>query len=213
MGVVEREAIRYLGYGNHPVEERTKELVRECILEGERALRPRHLVREFPLIIGKEMTVDCGCFLTESRKLAGNLSGCSQVLLMAATLGLAADRQLHRLQTVSAAKAVVMQAVQAAMLEDYCNKLCRQWKELYEKKGLYLRPRFSPGYGDFPLSVQKQLLSGLEAEKRLGITLTDGYLMVPTKSVTAVIGLGRQPAGCVPEGCEACEKRNCKFRR
>ena len=62
-------------------------------------------------------------------------------------------------------------------------------------------------------NVQKQLLSGLEAEKRLGITLTDGYLMVPTKSVTAVIGLGRQPAGCVPEGCEACEKRDCKFRR
>ncbi len=213
MGFVEREAVRYLGYGNHPVEEGTKKLVEECVLEAERTLVPRHLVREFPLIIGEKMTVDCGCFSTESRKLAGNLSGCRQVLLMAATLGLAADRQLHRLQAVSAAKAAVMQAVQAAMLEDYCNKLCRQWKETYEKKGLYLRPRFSPGYGDFPLSVQKQLLAGLEAEKRLGITLTEGCLMVPTKSVTAVIGLGSQPAGCVPEGCEACEKRDCRFRR
>lgn len=83
----------------------------------------------------------------------------------------------------------------------------------YLEKGLYLRPRFSPGYGDFPLSAQKEILDGLEAGKRIGITLTEGYLMMPSKSVTAVIGVSRTPAACTIEGCEACGKKDCAFRR
>ena len=106
-----------------------------------------------------------------------------------------------------------MQAAAAAMVEAYCNELNAMWKKEYLEKGLYLRPRFSPGYGDFPLSVQKQILDGLEAGKRIGITLTEGYLMMPSKSVTAVIGVSRTPAACVIEGCEACGKKDCAFRR
>ena len=87
------------------------------------------------------------------------------------------------------------------------------WKKEYLEKGLYLRPRFSPGYGDFPLSAQKEILDGLEAGKRIGITLTEGYLMMPSKSVTAVIGVSRTPAACTIEGCEACGKKDCAFRR
>ena len=71
-----------------------------------------------------------------------------------------------------------MQAAAAAMVEAYCNELNAMWKKEYLEKGLYLRPRFSPGYGDFPLSAQKQILDGLEAGKRIGITLTDDAVEV-----------------------------------
>ena len=106
-----------------------------------------------------------------------------------------------------------MQAAAAAMVEAYCNELNVGWKKEYLGRGLYLRPRFSPGYGDFPLSVQKGILDGLEAGKRIGITLTEGFLMMPSKSVTAVIGVSKTPSSCTVEGCEACEKKNCAFRR
>ena len=107
---------------------------------------------------------------------------------MAGTVGSEVDRLLARYGKLSVAKAVVMQAAAAAMVEAYCNELNAMWKKEYLEKGLYLRPRFSPGYGDFPLSAQKQILDGLEAGKRIGITLTEGFLMLPSKSVTAVIG-------------------------
>ncbi|MEI3181645.1 MAG: hypothetical protein V8S93_14055 [Lachnospiraceae bacterium] len=37
--------------------------------------------------------------------------------------------------------------------------------------------------------------------------------MMPSKSVTAVIGVSRTPAACTIEGCEACGKKDCAFRR
>ena len=110
-------------------------------------------------------------------------------------------------------KAVILQAAAAAMLEDYCDEVNEQIRRDYESRGLYLRPRFSPGYGDFPLSCQPQLLGCLEAGKRIGITLTDSYLMAPSKSVTAVIGVSPLSRTCTVKGCEACGKTDCTYRR
>ena len=208
-----KEALRYLGLGNHEPDAGTEKLLEECIREAEGAAQFHHLIREYPLTIEADGTIDGGCFRVKSRNLQKNLSGCESVLVMAATAGAGVDRLLARYGKLSVAKAVVMQAAAAAMIEAYCNELNAAWKKEYLEKGLYLRPRFSPGYGDFPLSAQKQVLDGLEAGKRIGITLTEGYLMMPSKSVTAVIGVSRTPASCTIEGCEACGKKDCAFRR
>ena len=61
------------------------------------------------------------------------------------------------------------------MIEEYCDQVCTVIKSEYEAKGRYLRPRFSPGYGDFPLECQGMLLEALEAGKRIGIKLTDSF--------------------------------------
>lgn len=208
-----REVFRYLGYGLREPDPETAGLVKECIGELDRAAELRVVSREFPLSIGEDGWIDGGCFLTDSKNLLGNLGGCGQVLVMAVTLGPEVDRLLLRYGKLSVAKAVVMQAAAAAMIEAFCNELCLQWRREYEEKGLYLRPRFSPGYGDFPLSCQRRILDGLEAGKRIGITLTDGGLMLPSKSVTAVIGISRIRTACHVEGCEACGKKDCAYRR
>ena len=174
-----KEALRYLGLGKHEPDPETERLLKECIREAERAAEFRHLVREYPLSVEEDGTVDGGCFRVKSANLKKNLSGCDSVLVMAVTVGAEVDRLLARYGKLSVAKAVVMQAAAAAMVEAYCNELNAGWKKEYLEKGLYLRPRFSPGYGDFPLSAQKQILDGLEAGKRIGITLTEGYLMMP----------------------------------
>ncbi len=208
-----REVFRYLGYGAHEADEATRHLAEECILELEDCVRPRFLVKEFPLRLAGGGRIDAGAFVTESRNLEKNLSGCEKILLMAATLGAEADRLLFRYGKLRVARAAVMQAAAAAMTEAWCNEINGIWKEQYEKEGWFLRPRFSPGYGDFSLSCQKHILDGLEAGKRIGITLTEGGLMMPSKSVTAVIGAGREPCRCVLEGCEACSRTECAFRR
>ena len=61
---------------------------------------------------------------------------------------------------------------------------------LFRSRGLVPTRRYSPGYGDLPLSVQPALLDALDAGRRLGVTLTESLLMVPMKSVTAVVGIG-----------------------
>jgi len=208
-----KEIFRYLGYGAHEADGETKKLSEECLEELFKAADFRMIMREFPLIIKEENRIDGGCFVTGSRNLLKNLGGCSRVLVMAATLGTGVDRLLSRYGKLFVAKAVVMQAAAAAMIEAYCNDLCAGWQREYEERGLYLRPRYSPGYGDFPLSCQKSILDGLEAGKRIGIVLTDGGLMLPSKSVTAVIGVSPVKGFCHVEGCEACQKTDCAYRR
>ena len=213
MELEKREALRYLGYGTGGADRETEKLLEDCLLEAKEAADLRHVCREYSLSVSPEGLLDCGIFQTESRSLKRVLKDCDRVLFMAATLGSGVDRLLFRYGKLSIARAVFLQAASAAMIESYCNGLCAGWKREYEKQGLFLRPRFSPGYGDFPLSVQPAVLRALEAEKRIGLTLTDGFLMLPSKSVTAVMGISRTPAFCAPEGCEACGKTDCAYRR
>ncbi len=213
MEVNRREIFRYLGYGKAEPDKRIRELAESCLKELEQETEPKYLCREYPLVLREEREIDGGCFHTVSRNLGKNLKDCENVLVFAATLGTGADQLIQKYSRLQMSRAVVMQAAAAAMLEDYCDRICQEQKEDYEARGLYLRPRFSPGYGDFPLENQKHLLDGLEAGKRIGIKLTDSLLMMPSKSVTAVMGISKRPYHCQVKGCEVCEKTDCIYRR
>lgn len=213
MEVDRREIYRYLGYGNQEPDGDTEKLVEECLRELLASVRPRFFSREYLLTLTQDGHIDAVCFSVRSETLWKNLKGCEKIILFAATLGTGVDLLLRRYSRLSMSRAVILQAAGAAVIEAYCDEENERLREEYERQGYYLRPRFSPGYGDFPLAVQPALLGALEAEKRVGITLTDSLLMIPSKSVTAVIGAGRQRAGCTVKGCEVCEKRDCLYRR
>ena len=209
----DRELLRYLGCKNGTVpDENTKVLIDQCKQELEQAASPRVTWREYPLSI-QDHVIDMTCFQTRSKSLERNLKDCEQILLFAATLGSQVDVLLHRYNMIQMSKAVVMQAASVAMLETFCDEENQKLKEAYQEKDWYLRPRFSPGYGDFPLECQRQIAPALELSKRIGVTLTDSLLMAPSKSVTAVIGLSRLPRNCTVQGCEVCAKRDCAYRR
>ncbi len=208
-----KEILRYLGYGRHEAKEQVLVLIEACVRELERAAVPKSIYKEYPLSFYGEEGIDCCAFQTCSKALKKNLKDCQSVLLFGATLGTGVDLLLHRYNRLQMSKAVVLQAAADAMLEDYCDQMNEELEKKYEEKGLYLRPRFSPGYGDFSLECQPALLGCLEAGKRIGITLTDSLLMAPSKSVTAVIGISRIPGTCGMRSCQDCEKRDCAYRR
>ena len=108
---------------------------------------------------------------------------------------------------------VVLQACAAALLEEFCDRRQLEIGKELEKEGLYLRPRFSPGYGDFDIGYQEPLMRMLDCARAIGLTMTEGYMMSPTKSVTAVIGASPVRERCPIEGCEACGKKDCEYRR
>ena len=68
-------------------------------------------------------------------------------------------------------------------------------------RGETLRMRYSPGYGDLPLEAQRPLLAALDAARQAGITLSSALLMMPSKSVSAIIGAG--PEGAARRGEES----------
>ena len=83
----------------------------------------------------------------------------------------------------------------------------------FVKENLYLRPRFSPGYGDFSIEHQTMIVRMIEASKKIGLTVTDSLMLSPSKSVTAVIGISETKRICTVKGCEACAKTDCEYRR
>ncbi len=208
-----REILRYLGYRGAAADAAVETLVEACLQELWAACEPRHIMRTLPLKREEGDRLELGGIRTVSRSLSRNLKDCEQVALFAATLGTGADHLIRRYERLQMSRAVVMQAASAAMIEEYCDQVCEAFRAEQEKAGWYTRPRFSPGYGDFPLSCQTALLGALEAGKRIGIKLTDSLLMMPSKSVSAVIGLSRKPHRCDVKGCEACQKTDCAYRR
>lgn len=215
MGHLEREAVRYLGYGKHAVDERTLALVAESFADLRKVAERKNVYRIFALSGDGEgaRRVVIGNLEIESRNLSKNLRGCEEAVLFGATLGVGVDRLITRASITDMAKAVVLQACAAAYLEEYCDFCQERIAEAMRLEGKYLRPRFSPGYGDFPLSCQEQIMRMLDCAKKIGLTMTDGCLMTPTKSVTAVIGISTIPTPCHRSGCESCQKTDCAYRR
>ena len=209
-----REVYRYLGYRKNMPDEAVVRLVDECLKDLQEAVTPRYIFREYPIqsvypaggsaaqipvlrIAGMEIS---------SRSLMRNLRGCESVYLMGTTLGLGPDRLIARASVKHMSRAVILQAAAAAMIEAWTDRVNGEIIQAAAAKGLYCRPRFSPGYGDFPLEFQEDLARILRLQKEIGVSLTESMLMMPSKSVTAVVGLSREKAGCVLHGCEECTK-------
>ena len=168
-----REIYRYLGIkGQQEPDPQTKDLVEDCLGELERSVNCRSFYRRYPLTLLPDSELDFTCFKVKSRVLSRNLKDCQEVILFAATLGAGVDLLLRRYSRLSMSRAVVLQACAAARIESYCNEINDKLKAEAAEEGLYLRPRFSPGYGDLPLSCQPDFCRVLEAEKTVGITLT-----------------------------------------
>ncbi len=209
-----KEIFRYLGYRDREPEAGVAEAVDSCTAELLKVAEPRSVRRIFPLEWEGTDRFRIEGMDVRSRNLSRNLRGCGEVCLMAATLGLGPDRLVQRAEALGKMSwAVILQAAAAAMIEAYCDEVNEDIRREAAAEGKFLRPRFSPGYGDFSLEHQTEFFRILEVQKKIGVTLTGSLLMMPSKSVTAVIGLSEEDTHCILQGCEACGKRDCSFRR
>ena len=208
-----KEAVRYLGYGKHAVDDHTLALVESSFEELEEAAGRRIIYRIFDLDIQENGCIQIGQMNIDSRNLKKNMNGCEKAIVLGATLGARVDMLMRRHSLTDMARVVTLQACATTLLEEYLDEWQRKMEEEMEEEGLYLRPRFSPGYGDFSIGHQEEILRMLDAAKTIGLTMTAGGMLTPVKSVTAVIGLSRIKAPCHIKGCEACEKADCMYRR
>ncbi|MBR6909262.1 MAG: hypothetical protein IKN35_03120 [Lachnospiraceae bacterium] len=128
-------------------------------------------------------------FEQHSSDLKRNLENCKGVIIFAATIGAGIDRLIRRYERTSPATGILLQGIGAERVESMVDAFNELVKEEAKKAGLKAHPRYSPGYGDLPITVQPHLLKLVDAERRLGITLNASLMMSPSKSVTAIIGI------------------------
>ena len=214
MEVNRKEVERYLGYrGLTTIDEKMQSVIEDCIREMEEAMTPRCIYKTFP-IEWDGASCEFAGIRVEPGNLTRNLKGCKEIVMLAVTIGPGADRLVKRSEIRDMLKAYTYQAVGAAAVEAWCDEVNERIKQEAADKELYARPRFSPGYGDFPLEVQKDFERILEMPKSIGVSLSESLLMTPTKSITAVIGLSDKATDCHRAGCEECNMHEtCEYSR
>lgn len=204
LGTINREeTLRYLGNSKAVMNSEMDELLNACEKELIKTANPKYLYK----------TID----IKSSNLLAGDsikthLKDCVKAILMCATLGVETDKLIRTAQITDMAKAVVLDAMASAAVEQVCGEV----EKLIAKDNpdSFMTWRFSPGYGDYPLSLQGEFLRLLDAPRKIGLCTNENSILTPTKSVTAVIGLSDTPIENKRKGCISCNlNKSCKFRK
>lgn len=181
-----REVLRYAGVRAATPE--VDALVDGCLAKLKGSLHCRVCWAMYPVALHGER-VDLGFAETVSQSLRTHLQGCSQLVLFAATVGVEVDRIAARAAYRSAAQGHMLHAIGAERVESLCDAFCADICA-----GFDTRARFSPGYGDLPLSLQKDIFRALDCGRSIGLSLSENLLMTPSKSVTAIIGVKGETA-------------------
>lgn len=209
----QKEALRYLGYvGNNP-EENIQKILNECESNVLDIIDPRYIYKCFDIISNQEKIVLDNCKLElTGNDIVNHLKGCTKVILMCATLSINMDRFIRVTQITDMTKAVIIDSLASVAIEKICDNI--QDDIMEEFSGYFQTYRYSPGYGDFPIEIQKDFLSVLDAPKKIGLTSTEDCILTPKKSVTAVIGLSETQLRAEKRGCQSCNmKDTCIYRK
>lgn len=206
------EIYRYMGIHISKVSNAEKELVMNNINSVMKAMSLRGVYIISDACVYKN-EVQIGDAVFESANLAKNMRGCSYACMFVITCGQGVDRLISKYSHISPSSALAISAIATAVSEEYADIVCRDIAQLVYDDNLFLRPRFSPGYGDLSINYQTDIIRITDSGKRIGVTLTDDLMMLPSKSVSAIIGLSEYDSGCTQTGCEFCNKADCLFRR
>ena len=141
-----------------------------------------------------------------------HLEKSEKVALMAVTLGSEIEDKLRKLNYTDVTSAVVYDACASAMVESACDFVEKKIKDIADNDNYHITSRFSPGYGDLDLDVQRDFIKVLSAGKKIGLHVTDTNILTPRKSVTAVIGLQKEAATTNRIKCKDCPMNGkCSF--
>ena len=205
------EAMRYLGAGEG--DDALRRQLAAVASELTAALEPRYVYRVFDLARenGDILLAGTGVRLTGATA-STMLAQCRRAALLACTLGSGFDTLLRKEQARDMGRAVMLDACGSAWVESGCNAAEEELRA--RLPGLFLTDRFSPGYGDLPLDIQPAVCAALDAGRRVGIHVSDSFLMNPMKSVTAVIGIADRPQMARIRGCAYCAMAaSCRLRK
>ena len=200
-----REALHYMDWRGTPVEPELLEQIQTLIDLAEREVQPHAVIRRFGM--DEDGCLNGTALIPQGKDVCRMLSGCHEAVLLAVTLGAGSERMLLKAQAKSSTEAVLLDAVLSAAIEAVCDAQEAALRVELAARGMYLTDRFSPGYGDMPLAQTREICAVLSADKTIGLTVSQSGIMIPRKSVTAIMGVSRAPVSRRPSGCAACSMR------
>lgn len=222
MELSKQEILRYLGY------RRKQELTAAMDQEIEKMMGevqeiavPRYTYKIFDCQANEaeqKIEVLGTDLIFEGKSIYNHLKYAKQVALLAATLGIEVERKIRQYSLTEMSKSLILDSCCTEYIEKICDGIECEIEAAVVQEEFVMNRRFSPGYGDLALDIQPKFLAVLEADRRIGLNLSESLLMIPRKSVTAIIGLFDDPKLARPRrkksNCSDCSmKQTCSYRR
>ena len=206
------EVLRYMGCPPEGADPALRAQVERCAALLVQSARPRWNYRVFDLFFEDGGVRLDGGLLLPGEDLRAHLAGCDRAAVFCATLGAEADLLIRRAEPRDALEMLALDCCATAAVEDLCDGIEKHLHSLFPN--CHFPFRYSPGYGDLPLSLQGDLLRLLDAPRRVGLTATGHHILIPRKSVTAILGVSDAPVPNSIRSCVACSGYlSCQYRK
>ncbi|MBU3217053.1 methionine synthase [Clostridium estertheticum] len=214
MEIDKNEVLRYLGYKNQKIDKSMTNLIDVCTREIIDISKASSVYEIFDIDKKNDKLFLLGSTLVlKDKDIKDLLINSEKCVVMAATLGTAVDSRLAYYSRFDITKGVIMDACASTAIEYVCDQLQDEIMKNALKEDLYITTRYSPGYGDFAIDNGAEILNVLDAYKKIGLSITENSIMLPRKSVTALIGLSRTKNFKKRTGCSSCKNVGCEFRK
>ncbi|NGX99212.1 MAG: methionine synthase [Candidatus Afipia apatlaquensis] len=209
------EVLRYLGYKKQVLDENMEKLIDECINEIYSLAKSRYVYKFFDIQREeKKILLKNSSMVLEGKDIVRHLQYSDICVLMAVSLGSAVDMKIRYYEKIDMTKALILDACASTAIEEVCDRACVDIGEKLKNENKKLTTRFSPGYGDLPINIQKKFLEVLEAFKVIGVSTSSNSILIPRKSVTAVVGAVDKNRKIEKQNCINCNKYlSCEFRK
>lgn len=156
--------------------------------------------------------------LLKGSSIGKHLIDCEKVIILAATVGEAIEKEVT--QSFEKGKysfSLLLDAAATTAIEQVADAMEKTISDTVKRQGYQMKWRFSPGYGDWPIEQQPDILD-LSLGQQINIHLTEALMLVPRKSITAIIGLYRPDNTCPnatkrSHDCSSCPKTDCLARK
>jgi hypothetical protein len=210
------EIRRYAGLS--PVAEFSETMLKEAARDALLLIRPQGIWEIYDYDDPLHTVLSPVPLTLQGTNVQHHLAGAVQIALLAVTIGSALEEDVTHLFSANAyTAALLLDAAGTTAVEQATDAVCRIIRHQAATAGLTTNERFSPGYGDWDISVQQEILE-LSYGSQLGLMLTAADMLVPRKSVTAVIGLYPEQNRCYTVdssqlGCATCDQSQCLARK
>ena len=216
----EKEVLRYLQYKNQEIKDDLSETIKECIKDTKEIINPRFIYRKYKIKKLKssnskgEVYLEGANLILQSDDIYNLLRECDECIIMSATLGLEIEKEIRKLTYTDLTKGIIIDACATTAIEEVCDIVQDSIEKQLLKKHKYITYRYSPGYGDLPIEKNVDINNIVNSQKEIGLTVTSSGIMIPRKSVVALIGVSHKGTNNSKKSCENCNNRhNCNYKK
>ncbi|WP_455537728.1 vitamin B12 dependent-methionine synthase activation domain-containing protein [Terrisporobacter sp.] len=214
------EVLRYLQYKNQDIKSDLLKIIDESIEETKKIINPRFILRKYRIkkkknLDGKDQIIlEEANLILESNDLYDLLLECDECILMAATLGLEIEKEIRKLTYTDLTKGIIIDSCATTAIEEVCDIIQDNIAKNLLKEDKYITYRYSPGYGDLSIENNSPINNILNSQRKIGLTVTNSGIMIPRKSVVALIGVSAKGTMNIKKSCNNCNNRhNCQYKK